>query len=865
MISSDSPDPILDTKSDLSLPVALVGKDRFRPHTPVDWVVLLLIVCFALFFSALALQQHRTFQTNGLDLGNVDQALWNTAQGRFLQFTLMTPVQSRLALHVEPILLLFVPLYWLNLGGPEALLIIQAVVVAIGAWPIFQIAKYKFQGVTVIDLPWLLRSSVLLLVFPVAYLLLPTLESAMLYDFHAVTLASTFLLFAFWTLEREKNTLLIIFVLLAMACKEDMPLVVAMLGLYAGLVQRRWRLAGLTLGLSAIWFLTAFLVIQPLFSAGGNIQLDRYAWLGNNPPEMVKTVVTQPALILNHLWSEVDLPGYLTALFFPTAFLALFSPLTLLPMLPTLAVNLLSNNPFTWRLEDFHYGAPLAPFLIVSTIYGVKRISDWVGRASKPTDQPAIRPANSPVPTLIVSLILLLLIFTTTYHYFRGFTLLARPFEWPKLTGHHQQLAELLPTIPAETPLFTQSNLAPHLTHRPAIYSDFAYFTDPDFPAVPVDDILLDVTSFENIGGLHQFLRQTLLESGDYQPVTAQDGILHLRPLTTDQRPSISSSVPQSPTPNSQLSPPFYTFAQPSPPPDYQLTVDFGDLVRLHGYTLHFNRQEEVEVTVDLEPLQPLRDVQPVLYLLDGSTGQPVGATIDLQPTLVWFPPEQWPVGETIRVRFNTLPWYTRQTPAYRLALGVMGGDDAWNIGQRRKPVVRQSDLLATRLPADGTLLELARFEQVWEMPAGGPLTRQFLTPDPPNPLEANFDHQVRLLGYKTPQLKPVDDSQLLTLDLHWQAVVMPPALIRFVQLVGPDGLVYGQNDSVPDGGNYPTHLWRPGEIVVETVTLPVQADRPPGQYTLHLGFYHPDTGQRVSVLGDGDHIEITGPFLKAE
>ena len=63
------------------------------------------------------MQQHRTFLTNGLDLGNVDQALWNTAQGRFLYFTLMAPVQSRLALHVEPILLLFVPFYWMGIGG----------------------------------------------------------------------------------------------------------------------------------------------------------------------------------------------------------------------------------------------------------------------------------------------------------------------------------------------------------------------------------------------------------------------------------------------------------------------------------------------------------------------------------------------------------------------------------------------------------------------------------------------------------------------------------------------------------------------------------------------------------------------------
>lgn len=130
---------LLLTKKDslLRTPYSLLPTPRFA--------CLLLVLAFAIFFSALAVQQHRTFQTNGLDLGNVDQALWNTAQGRFLNFTLMTPVKSRLALHVEPILLLFVPLYWLNLGGPETLLIIQAAIVALGAWPLYQLSMVNCQ------------------------------------------------------------------------------------------------------------------------------------------------------------------------------------------------------------------------------------------------------------------------------------------------------------------------------------------------------------------------------------------------------------------------------------------------------------------------------------------------------------------------------------------------------------------------------------------------------------------------------------------------------------------------------------------------------------------------------------------------
>ncbi len=925
-------------------------------------VCLLLIILFAIFFSTLAVQQHRVFQTNGLDLGNVDQALWYTAQGHFLHFTLMTPIQSRLALHVEPILLLFVPLYWLNLGGPEMLLIVQATVVSIGAWPLYHIADHKLnatqhapRNTRTAHRPPPISHAVhfLPLVFPLSYLLLPTLESAVLFDFHAVTLAPTFLLFAFWALVQKKDVHFIIFSLLAMACKEDLSLVVAMLGLYAGLARWRWRLAGLTIGLSLAWFALALLVIQPRFAPGGNIQLDRYAWLGDTPLAMVQTMFTQPGLVFDHVWSQANLPGYLSMLFFPTAFLALLSPLTLLPMLPTLAVNLLSANPFTWRLEDFHYGAPLAPFLFISAIYGIRGMGEWAngrthrvsvanlripyraqvcesantlpgtglrmanlqnkcertgragvaGESSLPPRTPATLPSCYPAtllpcyPALIILLTLLLLTFTAVYHSYRGFTPLARPFLWPRVTAHHRQLEALLQTIPAETPLFTQSNLAPHLTRRAIIYTDFAYFTDPNFPApTPVADIVLDVTTFENLGGLHEFLHQTLLDRGHYQVVAARDGVLHLRttnderrttnderrpttngprttdhgPRTTDseQRTMDTNSLPPTPTPYSLLPTSFYTFAYPTTPPDYELEADFGNMVRLHGYSLHFNRQEEIQVSLDLEPLQPLTGIQPVLYLLD-ATGQPAGATIDRQPTLVWFPPEQWPVGETVRVHFNTFPWHTRQTEAYRLALGLVSGDDVWDVGRRHRPVISRSTELAPRLSIDGTLVELARLEQVWGIPAGGPLIRQFTPPRLAYSLPVNFDDQVRLLGYRisssqSPPGRPSasTDSPGLALRLYWQAITTPPNLSRFVQLVGPDGLVYSQHDSAPDNGHYPTALWQPGEVVVETVTLPMPIERPPGSYSLHLGLYHPDTGQRLPLLTGDDHVEITHPFF---
>ncbi|MBI1879918.1 MAG: hypothetical protein HYR94_17140, partial [Chloroflexi bacterium] len=67
-----------------------------------------------------------------------------------------------------------------------------------------------------------------------------------------------------------------------------------------------------------------------------------------------------------------------------------------------------------------------------------------------------------------------------------------------------------------------------------------------------------------------------------------------------------------------------------------------------------------------------------------------------------------------------------------------------------------------------------------------------------------------------------------------------------------------GQSDAAPDRGNYPTFLWQPGEVVVETVTLSLQPNRPAGSFTLHIGLYHPDTGRRLSLLSGSDHVEIS-------
>ena len=88
-------------------------------------------------------------------------------------------------------------------------------------------------------------------------------------------------------------------------------------------------------------------------------------------------------------------------------------------------------------------------------------------------------------------------------------------------------------------------------------------------------------------------------------------------------------------------------------------------------------------------------------------------------------------------------------------------------------------------------------------------------------------------------------------MTLYWQAEKQPAAdYTVFVHVVGADGSLLAQADGPPAGGVCPTSLWDAGEIIhdTRTVTLPHTGD-----YTLHVGLYRPDSGERLSVPGSPD------------
>ena len=322
------------------------------------------ITAYAAGFAALSALRYEAFATGRFDLGNMVQAVWSTAHGHPLRMTDLQGEQiSRLAAHVDPILVVFAPLWWIW-PSPHLLLVVQACVVALGAIPVFLLAR-KHLG-----------SAHAALGFGLAYLLYPATGWLTLNEFHPVALATPLLLFAFWYLDEDRLLPFALFAIAAATCKEEIALVVAGFGIWYAVAHRRW-VAGAAIALAGgAWAVVAIAVVIPHYNAGAASDFyGRYSEVGGSAGGILKTAFTHPLRIADAAFSSRDL-HYLLELVAPLAGLCLLAPLVLVAALPELAINLLSSTT-TQTSIHFHYTAGLIPPLVIAAIFGAKRLSRW--------------------------------------------------------------------------------------------------------------------------------------------------------------------------------------------------------------------------------------------------------------------------------------------------------------------------------------------------------------------------------------------------------------------------------------------------------------------------------------------------------
>ncbi|HVZ12106.1 MAG TPA: DUF2079 domain-containing protein [Patescibacteria group bacterium] len=406
-------------------------------------VLFISITSYILYFTYVSFMRYTNFFTGRFDLGNMDQTVWNTLHGRIFELTNPDGVEitSRLAFHSDFLLILLAPFYALW-EDPRMLLLIQTVVIALGAYFVYKIAEN------------VLRHKYIALVFGVSYLLDPFVQKQNLFDFHAVTLATTFLLAAFYFVIKKKYLPATLFIILSAITKEEAFAVAGIMFAFIGTRSRKvfWFVLSIASFIGFYLLLTKFI---PDARGGQHFATEYFQDFGDTPPEIVKNILFNPAKTSAALLTAANLE-YIFKLLLPTGFLSLLAPLYFILGAPDIAINLLSKND-NFRSLTFHYAATIIPFIYISSIYGAKMVLSL---------------KNKYATVRNVSIFILVFSFVSAYFY--GTLPGAKS---PSLEIYNDKLPnsgiieEYLSRIPQNLSVAASNNIGSHLSHREKIYT----------------------------------------------------------------------------------------------------------------------------------------------------------------------------------------------------------------------------------------------------------------------------------------------------------------------------------------------------------------------------------------------------------
>lgn len=435
---------------------------KFLLDRKTEVALVIAVIMYASFFSYITVMKHLSFQSTVMDLGLFDQVFWTTLHGDFF-YTSMEGGHCHFAHHNSPILFAVLPLYLL-FPHPETLLVLQSILLALGAVPLYLLARDEIGKTGA-------------LVISCAYLLYPPLHGVNLFDFHELAFAPVILFTCFYFLMKGRINYFLAFSILALMIKEDIALVVAMMGVY-GLWQKkypdahgRYKLYGL-IGLTTIWVLVSLFVVVPYFSASGSYPYYSRYDLGD-PVGMLFSNLPQKL-------------AYLAGMLIPIALLPLASPSIFLIAVPSILEIILQSHPYVYT-ADLHHCSAFIPVFFVAAVFGIKRLAcKPESQTKKPKKRISSSPKSESVHSRLTLVLLLLMAFSIGAFLINS---QASPISMGHrdytITQHHEYLNAAIAMIPPDASVSTQNDIGAHLMHRHEVYLSFVD---------GVDYVLADVT-----------------------------------------------------------------------------------------------------------------------------------------------------------------------------------------------------------------------------------------------------------------------------------------------------------------------------------------------------------------------------------
>jgi uncharacterized membrane protein len=455
------------------------------------WLALALTALYFVVYATLAVLRHRSYHSLGFDLGLFDQVFWNTTQGRPFESTMSQalPVpHSLLGDHFSPIFWLVVPFYYAY-PHPETLVVVQTFCLALGAWPIYLLAKLKLPAGYAVA--WV-----------AAYFLFVPLAYINLFDFHEIALAVAPLGFALYFLESGRRGWFLLSLAVAFLVKEEIGLIGIAFGAYAWLSKRDWKLGvGVLVGSLAAFAVTIELVI-PYFASGRSYPYisERYNDVGGSPLGILRTMATNPLRIARAVLQTKKLL-FAVAIFGPVLGLSALAGWAAVLVLPSLGYLLLSNYEPQYTFTS-QYSAPLIPLVIGTSIIAMARMREsWR-----------------------LPLIAAVLVSSFAFSWAYGYMPFSRKFDAGQFQTESRYAAftPQLAMIPADARVSAENGFPSHLSERRYIY---------DFTFEGVQDAQWVVLDYAGSGRSIQFFNQQVaeIEAKGYQEVASGYGLALLK------------------------------------------------------------------------------------------------------------------------------------------------------------------------------------------------------------------------------------------------------------------------------------------------------------------------------------------------
>ena len=344
-----------DTATDGESPSALSQRGaRFLragiPHLPV----VVFMAMYAAYFSRLTIEIYRGYGQPGFDMGLYDQGLWLLSRFHAPFVTIMG--RDLFGDHAALILLLVVPLYWIY-PSVVTLCVLQSIVLALGALPIYLVARRYLGGYVV---PSLLAGAVLLS---------PALQGGNLEQFHPDCFLVPLVGFAIYAALTWRPWMLVTCAVLCLLVKEDAALLIVPLGIWVWYRRDQRIGARLVVGSLLAAFVSVQVVMKGFFGVP-ELHADRIPFGGLHG--LLTQTLRKPGTVVKYFLGQ-GRPFYLWQMAIPSGLLFLRAPEIAAIAAMALGANVLSTFGYQ-HLVQYHYSLAIVPIIAIGTVYALAKV-----------------------------------------------------------------------------------------------------------------------------------------------------------------------------------------------------------------------------------------------------------------------------------------------------------------------------------------------------------------------------------------------------------------------------------------------------------------------------------------------------------